>query len=98
MLSMGDLRHRQGRLDEAMRWTSEAIELAERMDEKVSLALGYQQLGELCAARGDIERFEASFARAAEILDLADLAACRAEGRERYSRVRKPQAEQQPGS
>src|SRR5215472_16064954 len=53
LLSMGDLKHRQGDVEEAMRWTNEGIEVAERLGESVSLALGYQQLGEVWATRGD---------------------------------------------
>jgi tetratricopeptide (TPR) repeat protein len=98
LLSMGDLKHRQGDLAEAARWTHSAIELAERQGEMVSLAVGHQQLGELWAAQGDAERFEESFARAFAILDRAGLPERRAEARTRYSRIRKAGMEHQRGS
>jgi tetratricopeptide (TPR) repeat protein len=96
LLSMGDLRAQQGRLDEALQWTNQAIELADRLGETVSLALGYQQLGEQWAAQGDEERFEASFSRAFEIL--ADLPEAQADSTARYRRVREARTEEQVGS
>jgi tetratricopeptide (TPR) repeat protein len=98
LLSMGDLKHRQGQLEEAMRWTNEAIALAERLGELVSLAVGYQQLGEQYADQGDPDRFEGSFARAFEILDRADLPERRAQALERYRRTRGRQAHAPRGS
>ncbi len=96
LLSMGDLRARQEKVDEALTWTHEAIELAERLGETVSLALGYQQLGELSAARGEEEQFESSFSRAFRIL--AELPERRAECLTRYRRVRDARTEQQLSS
>jgi len=98
LLSMGDLKHRQGDVAEATRWTGEAIELAERQGAIVSLAIGHQQLGELSAAQGDVERSEASFARALAILDRAGLPERSAEVRERYLRIRTAGTEQKRGS
>jgi tetratricopeptide (TPR) repeat protein len=98
LLSMGDLKHQQGDLVEAARWTRDAIDLAERQGAIVSLAIGHQQLGELWAEQGDAERFEASFARALAIFDRAGLPERRAEARERYLRIRKARAEQSCGS
>jgi tetratricopeptide (TPR) repeat protein len=98
LLSMGDLKHRQGDLAEAARWTREAIDLAERQGANISLAVGHQQLGELWAEQGDAERFEASFARALAIFDRAGLPERRAETRERYVRIRTARAEQKRGS
>jgi tetratricopeptide (TPR) repeat protein len=98
LLTMGDLKHLQGQLDEAIRWTHQAIELAERLDERVLLAEGYQQLGELWAARGDGENYEACFARALEILDEAGLPERHAEAVVRYERARGAEAESLPGS
>jgi len=95
LLSMGDLRAQQGRLDEALQWTNQAIELADRLGETVSLALGYQQLGEQWMAMGDVDRFEASFSRAFEILGA--LPEAQAESLARYRRVRDAQTAQQVG-
>jgi tetratricopeptide (TPR) repeat protein len=88
LLSMGDLLHRQGRREEAFRWTGDAADLAERQCETVSLALAYQQLGELWAAEGDEDRFEASFSRAFEILERARMPERRAEALARYRTTR----------
>jgi tetratricopeptide (TPR) repeat protein len=96
LLSLGDLRAQQGRLDEALQWTNQAIELADRLGETVSLALGYQQLGEEWAAMGEMDRFEASFSRAFETL--AELPEAQAESLTRYRRVRDAQSQQQLGS
>ena len=63
MLSMGEVKLRQGHLAEAMQWTNDAIKLAERMGETVSLALGYEQLGELYAAQRDLDCCDAAFSR-----------------------------------
>ena len=93
LLSMGDLRAQQRRLDEALQWTGQAIELADRLGETVSLALGYQQLGELSAAQGDASRFESSFTRAFQIL--AELPERQAESMARYRRVRAAQSDRQ---
>lgn len=88
MLSMGLLRHRQGRVDEAMRWTNNAVIVAQRQRETVSLAACYQQLGEFWAAQGNLEGCEAAFSRAIEILGRAGLTERRGVGMERYRRAR----------
>lgn len=98
LLSMGDLKHRQGAIDEALRWTNEAIEVAHRLGESVSLAIGYQQLGEISATQGDGRRFEASFSHALAILDNADLPERRAEAVARYRRTRRGTGIELPGS
>jgi tetratricopeptide (TPR) repeat protein len=89
LLSMGDLKHRQGSLPEAMRWTNEAIDTASRLGETTSLAIGHEQLGELYADLGDQERFEASFSRALAILQAEDLPERRAEALLRYRTVKR---------
>jgi transcriptional regulator with XRE-family HTH domain len=88
LLSMGELRALQDRLEEALDWTCQAIELAERLGAPVSIAAGYQQLGELSAREGNWERFEAAFARAIEVLDAASSTNGRAEALRRYRDVR----------
>jgi tetratricopeptide (TPR) repeat protein len=97
MLSMGDLHRQRGDIIEAMRWTSEAIDMAERLGETVTLAVGYQQLAELHAAQGDLDRFEAGFSRAIELLDRVGLRERRAEALERYRRIRDSNAEPRCG-
>lgn len=94
MLTMGEVQRGRGRTDEAVRWTGEAIDLAERLGERVSLAGGYQQMGELAAEQGQLDRFEACFARALEILDQAGLRERRAEALRRYKRVRDDRAQE----
>jgi tetratricopeptide (TPR) repeat protein len=91
LLTMGDLSRQRGHADEAMRWTVDAIEMAERLGETVSMALGYQQLGELHLGQGRPERFEASFERALELL--ADLPERRADAVERRRLARAGVAE-----
>jgi tetratricopeptide (TPR) repeat protein len=88
LLSMGDLKRQQGHVDEALEWTNGAIEVASRLGETVSLALGYQQLGELWASQGDHGQFDECFSRAFAILDEADLPERRAEAAVRYRRLR----------
>jgi tetratricopeptide (TPR) repeat protein len=98
MRTMGELRQLQNQLDEAIDWTSQGVEIAESLGETVSVASGYQQLGELWAMSGDYDRFEASFTRAMEVLDRAGLPERRAEALARYRRVRSGAGEQQLGS
>jgi tetratricopeptide (TPR) repeat protein/DNA-binding XRE family transcriptional regulator len=73
LLSMGELNQLRNRPDAAIDWTVRAIELSERLGETVATASGYQQLGELRAAQGDLAAFEAYFDRAQEILEDARL-------------------------
>ena len=88
LLSMGELHQLRGDLAAAMSWTCQAIDLAERQGAVVSIANGYQQLGELFALEGEPERCEAAFARALEVLDRAGLRERRREALVRYDRVR----------
>lgn len=87
LLSMGELHQLQGRPSEALEWTLEAVEHAERRGETVALASAYQQLGELWEAEGDHDRFEACFDRALEVLDRSGLPERRAECLARRERV-----------
>lgn len=98
MLSMGDLKRQRGDVAEAMRWTNDAIKMAEHLGETISMGKGYEQLGELMAAQGDIDRFDAGFSRAIELYERARLPERRAEALERYRRVRQSIADSQPGS
>jgi tetratricopeptide (TPR) repeat protein len=88
LLSMGELHQLRGRMDEAVDWTVQAVEHSQRLDETVAQAKAYQQLGELWAAGGNIDGFEACFDRALEILDRAELPERRAECLARYGRIR----------
>lgn len=88
LLSMGELELLRGDLDAATDWTCEGIDLAERQGAVVSLAWGYQQLGEVFALKGHVRRCEAAFSRALEILDAAALPERRHEALARYRRVR----------
>jgi len=88
LLSMGELRFLDGRLDEAVDWTVQAIGVSRNLGESVALASGHQQLGELLAARGDLDGFEECYDRALEILERADLTERRAECVARRRRIR----------
>lgn len=88
LLSMGELNQLRNRLEEAVDWTVEGIEEAQRRGETVAQASGYQQLGELWASGDDEAGFEACFDRALEILDRASLPELRAECVARYGRIR----------
>lgn len=88
LLSMGELQQLRKRLDEAVDWTVQAIEHSQRLGETVTLASGYQQLGELWAAKGDPAGCDACFHRALEILDRSQLSERRAECVARYERLR----------
>ena len=73
MLSLGELRQRQGRLDEALELVLEAIERAVVHQETYAVAAGYRQLGDLYAARRDHHLADAAFQRALGLLDDAGL-------------------------
>jgi len=88
LLSMGELHQLWGRMDQAIDWTVQAVEHSQRLGETVAQATSYQQLGELWAAAGNADGFEACFDRALEILDRAELPERRAECMARYGRVR----------
>jgi len=73
LLTVGELRQRQGRLDEAMVVVEQARDLAERLDETHALAVSHRQLGELFAARGQRAEAVASFDRSMAIFAAAGL-------------------------
>jgi tetratricopeptide (TPR) repeat protein len=87
LLSMGELCQVRSQPEQAIEWTVQAIEHAQRLGETVAVASGYQQLGELYAAVGDTDRFQACFDRAMEILWDAGLPERRAECVARRERV-----------
>jgi tetratricopeptide (TPR) repeat protein len=92
LLSMGELRQLQGRLDEAMDWTCEAIDLAERLGAMVATAEAYQQLGELFLLQDQPSRCEAAFMRAFELLDEAGMPERRSQAGARFERLLAPPA------
>jgi len=73
LLTLGELRQRQGRLDEAVAATEQARDLAHRLDETHALAVSHRQLGELFAVQGRRAQAVVSFDRALAILDAAGL-------------------------
>ena len=73
LLSLGELRLRQDRLDEAFGLFKQAIERAAAFDESHVLTAGYRHLGELYAARGDDVLADASFQRALLLCESAGL-------------------------
>jgi len=68
LLSLGELRQAQGRVEEAIELVREAIESAVQHQETRALAAGHRQLGELQAAQGERKLASASFERALAIL------------------------------
>jgi tetratricopeptide (TPR) repeat protein len=88
LLSMGELHQLWGRMDDAVDWTVQAVEHSQALGETVAQATAYQQLGELWAAGGNSDGFDACFDRALEILDGAGLPERRAECMARYGRIR----------
>jgi tetratricopeptide (TPR) repeat protein len=93
LLSMGELRQLQGRLGEAMDWTAQAIDLAERLEAGLATAQGYQQLGELFQLQGEPDRMDAAFTRALEVLEAARLPERRREALARFERLHRLGAE-----
>ena len=87
LLSLGELRHRQGRYAEGVEMVEEAITLAQRFFETRALGAGYKQLGELRAAQGDRDGAVEDFRRALAILEEAGLDEHRAECLRAYERV-----------
>jgi tetratricopeptide (TPR) repeat protein len=73
LLSLAELRQRQGRLDESIELAQRATDLAERLTETRAHTLGLQQLGGLHAARGERHLAESSFQRALAVLKEAGL-------------------------
>ena len=87
LLSLGELRYRQGRYDDGLELVEEAVGLARRLNKTRDLALGYKQLGELRAAQSDLEQAVLDFQRALIILEEAGLEEHRAECMRAYERL-----------
>jgi tetratricopeptide (TPR) repeat protein len=73
LLSLGELRQSEGRLDEALGFVTRAIERAAALDETYALTAGYRQLGEVHAARGEHALADASFQRSLLLCQAAGL-------------------------
>jgi tetratricopeptide (TPR) repeat protein len=84
VLSLGELRERQGRLDESIKVVKDAIDLAERLDEAMAVATGYQQLGSMYAKIGEDRLFRESFERAMALLEQSGSPERLAEARAAY--------------
>ena len=87
LLTLGELRQCQGRLDEAVGAIEQAMALAHRLDETHALAVSHRQLGEVLAAQGRRGDAVASFERAMAILQAEGLREPYAECRELRDRV-----------
>lgn len=87
LLTLGELRQRQGRLDEALAVVRSARDLAEQLGESHALANSHRQLGELLAARGRRAEAAAEFDRALAILQVSGLGQPYAECRQLRDRV-----------
>jgi len=88
LLSLGELRHRQGQIREAIDIVHQAMSLAERLNEAQALAGAYKQLWELHTALGEHAIADARFRTALEICQREGLWAHRALYVEAYRRLR----------
>ena len=87
LLSLAEIRYRQGRLSEGVSLVQEAITLAQRFNEIQALATGYKQLGELQAALGKHDRAVEDFQRALAILEETGSEQRRVECQRAYERI-----------
>jgi tetratricopeptide (TPR) repeat protein len=88
LLSLAELRHRQGRLPEAVDLCQQAMGQAERLNETQALAAAYKQLGELHAALGEHALADRRFRTALDICERAGLTERQALYVEAYQRMR----------
>ena len=101
MLTLGEVRMRQGRLHEALGTTEQAMDLASRHEEMMAVAEGHQQLGEIYAQLGRPALRDQHFSQAMGILSGAGLRERQVECRAAYERLlaeERPQAEQPKAS
>jgi tetratricopeptide (TPR) repeat protein len=87
LLTLGEVRMRQGRLQEALGITEQAMELAARHEEMMAVADGHQQLGEVYAQLSRSALRDHHFAQALAILGAVGLRERQAECRAAYDRV-----------
>lgn len=102
MLTLGEVRLRQGRLLEALGTTEQAMDLASRHEEMMAVADGHQQLGEIYAQMGRPALRDQHFSQAMAILDSAGLRERQAECQAAYDRLlgekqRRPEQAQTSG-
>ncbi|HKF78948.1 MAG TPA: tetratricopeptide repeat protein [Candidatus Dormibacteraeota bacterium] len=71
--SLGEVRMRQGRHEEALTILAEAVDLATSSDQPIPLAEAHQLLGELYEALGEREQADASYSAALAVLEAAEL-------------------------
>lgn len=86
-LSLGELRQRQQRLDEALDFVVQGIDSASAHGEMLTAAAGHRQLGELQEARGDHVLADSAFQRALGMLREAGMEERAAEVAQAYERV-----------
>jgi tetratricopeptide (TPR) repeat protein len=87
LVTMAELRQMQGRFSEAADLIFQAVDLAQRFDEQMTLGMANRQLGLLHAAQGEHELADESFERALDILAEAGLDEARAECLAMYRKV-----------
>ena len=87
LLSLADVRQRQGRLDEAAELITSALELATRLNEQRAMAAAYRQLGGLHELRQEHHLADERFRDALAILDGPGLDRARAECMAVYQRI-----------
>jgi tetratricopeptide (TPR) repeat protein len=87
LLTLGELRQRQRRFDEALDFVIEAIDCALSNTEMLTAATGYRQLGELYGARGDHDLADSAFQRAFGMLQEAGMEERVGEVMQAYERV-----------
>ena len=73
LLTLGELRQRQERIDEALDFVVQAIDCASSHGEMLTVAVGYRQLAELYASRGDHHLADSAFQRALGMLQEAGM-------------------------
>jgi tetratricopeptide (TPR) repeat protein len=73
LLTLAELRQRQGRPEEGVEYIQRAIDFAQRFDETQALGAGHRQLGELLTVCGKHVQAAASFERALATLQAAGL-------------------------
>jgi tetratricopeptide (TPR) repeat protein/DNA-binding XRE family transcriptional regulator len=69
LLSMAELELAESQLDEAHRWAAQALELATRLSEEMSVSDAHVWLGMVAAARRDDSTADAEFAAAFDVLE-----------------------------
>jgi len=87
LLSLAEVRQRQGRSEEAAPFIEKAIDIATRWQETLTLATALKQQGEVLEACGQPGLADAAFRRALATFDAAGMPRRRAEVQEAYAAV-----------